>query len=203
MIEWAPTRGRAGADLRSTVSDVRVNALRLLQYDELGPHVAKCFDLAVDLGMSFVQVERVRLVTDSFRPKLVGATVIQSALIQLALVTQGRLIAATTFKSRQDVEVVLETVNASFLKIAETVADRMDAMTYRAIVALHAAISFYLIEAARPLPRMVNFRFNQPMTTLSIAYRLYGDAGRADELRYENRVVHPLFVPRFGRALSS
>ena len=32
--------------------------------------------------------------------------------------------------------------------------------------------------------------------------RLYDDAGRADELREENQVAHPLFAPRIGVALS-
>jgi hypothetical protein len=33
--------------------------------------------------------------------------------------------------------------------------------------------------------------------------RLYYDASRADELRAENKVVHPLFMLPTGQALSS
>lgn len=203
LLEWAPTRGREGADLRAVVSDVRASVLRLLQYNELGNSLARCFDLAVELGITVVQVERVRLVAAAYEPKLVGAIVVKHAVIQLVLVTQGRIISAMNFVSRGDVEAIRAMINISFSSIAEAVADRMDAMTYRAIVALHAAISFYLVEKARPLPRMMNFRFNQPMTTLTTAYKLYGDAARADELRYENRVVHPAFMPHAGRALSA
>ena len=76
-------------------------------------------------------------------------------------------------------------------------------MTYRAIIALHASITFFLIETARPRPRMMSYRFNQMMPTLVQAYRLYADASRADELRYENGIVHPGFAPLGGRALSA
>ena len=85
----------------------------------------------------------------------------------------------------------------------EIAADDMDQMTYQALVRLHAAVTFFLVETARPLPRMLNFQFGAPMPTLVAAYRLYADAGRADELRAENKVVHPAFMRPFGKALSN
>jgi prophage DNA circulation protein len=113
------------------------------------------------------------------------------------------IISQTNFVSRNDVEYVREQVNAAFSDAAEDVADRMDAMTYRAIVNLHAAIAFYLSETGRPRPRMMSYRFNRPMTTLTVAYRLYADASRADEIRYENKVIHPAFARQEGVALAS
>jgi prophage DNA circulation protein len=41
------------------------------------------------------------------------------------------------------------------------------------------------------------------MPTLVMAYRLYADASRGDELRAENKVVHPAFSPAAGLALSA
>jgi prophage DNA circulation protein len=49
---------------------------------------------------------------------------------------------------------------------------------------------------------MLAWQFSQVMSTLILAQRLYYDASRADELRAENRIVHPAFSPRIGRALS-
>ena len=40
-------------------------------------------------------------------------------------------------------------------------------------------------------------------SSLTLGQRLYGDAGRADELVAENEIVHPLFASRAGRALSA
>jgi prophage DNA circulation protein len=98
---------------------------------------------------------------------------------------------------------VRATINNAFGPVAEAVANEMDAMTYRKIVALHAAISYFLVETARPLPRMLRYRFGQVMTTLTIGQKLYADALRGDEVRAENKIVHPAFAPMQGRALSS
>jgi prophage DNA circulation protein len=60
-----------------------------------------------------------------------------------------------------------------------------------------------LIATARPLPRMLNFVFFEPLPSLVIAYRLYDDASRCDEVREENKIVHPAFCPQAGQALSN
>jgi prophage DNA circulation protein len=73
---------------------------------------------------------------------------------------------------------------------------------YQALVSLHAAVVFNLYQMARPLPQILNFQFAAIRPTLIQSYRLYADASRADELRNENKVVHPAFAPRTGRALS-
>ncbi len=202
LLSWAPTRGRPGADLREQINSVRAQAVTLLQADAIGDDLAACFDLAVTTGINYPQVERVRQIADGFMPLTPGAQMIKDSLIQLALVTEARLIAVMTFVSRTDVENIRITVNAAFGPAAEAMADQMDAMTYRAVVALHAAISFYLTQTARPLPQMLSYRFAKPKSTLGVAQRLYSDATRADELLNENRIVHPLFCPLIGRALS-
>jgi prophage DNA circulation protein len=202
LLAWAPTRGLDGANLREQINSVRAQALTLLQADTIGAPLAECFDLAVTTGINLQQVERVRQITDGASPLTVGAQMIKDSLIQLALVTQARLIVAMAFVSRTDVEVVREMINSSFSGEAEAMADKMDAMTYRAVVGLHAAVSFFLVQTARPLPQMLNYRFSRSMTTLGIAQRLYADATRGDEIRNENHIVHPLFAPRVGRALS-
>ena len=204
VLQWAPSRGREGADLRAKVGIVRVNVDHMLMDNTLGEPMAEIFDLAREGGITLAQVDKIRWdIEHLHRPSTVGAIVVKDCLIDLMLVTEGRIIAGMEFRSRQDVEFVQERMNESFNDAAEYVADRMDSMTYRAIVSLHAAITFFLIEVARPRPRMMNFRFNQPLPTLVQAYRLYADASRADELRYENQVVHPAFPPMLGRGLSA
>jgi len=203
LLAWAPTRGRDGASLRTAVNDVRAHVLSLLQTDTIGPPLANCFVLARATGASLKNLESVRLAAAAASPVSAGAIAIRNALIQLCLVTQGRLLLDTQFVSRDEVEQIRAMLNVSFAAIEEDIADHLDAMTYRAVVELHAAISFYLVETARPLPRMLNYRFNMPLPTLAIAQKLYHDAGRADELRAENKVVHPLFCKRVGRALAN
>ena len=75
--------------------------------------------------------------------------------------------------------------------------------TFQTLVALHGSVTNHLVATARPLPRMTHFEFFEPLPSLVMAYRLYDDASRCDELREENKVVHPAFCPMAGRALSA
>ena len=93
-------------------------------------------------------------------------------------------------------------MSEAFEDMEEQAADSMDSATYRALVTLNAAVSEYCVTAQYPLPVMLNFRFAQAAPTLIQAYRLYDDASRADELREENHVIHPMFALPYGRALS-
>jgi prophage DNA circulation protein len=49
---------------------------------------------------------------------------------------------------------------------------------------------------------MLAYRFATPRPTLVMSHRLYDTAARADQLREENKMVHPAFAPREGRALA-
>jgi prophage DNA circulation protein len=97
----------------------------------------------------------------------------------------------------------MQGINATFATLENIVADAMDSLLYMALIRLNAATTHFLTETARPLPRMLAFRFAAPLSTLVAAHRLYDDAGRADELRQENKVVHPAFMKQEGVALSA
>lgn len=202
LLAWAPTRGREGANLRAAVNDVRANVIYLLRNDIIGPPLANSFALAQDAGATLANIENVRATAAAYFPIFPNAVVVRDSLIMFCLETQARILGGLAFVSRNDVESTRAMFNASFASIEEDIADRLDAMTYRAIVELHAAISFFLVETARPLPRMLRFEFNLPLPSLAIAQKLYHDGGRADELRDENKIVHPAFCLRSGRALS-
>ena len=92
--------------------------------------------------------------------------------------------------------------SVSFDQAEEVAADEMVLTVYKELVALHAAVTFHLYETARPLPQMLVYRFAIPRPTLVLSYRLYDTASRADELRGENKIVHPAFAPREGRAMA-
>lgn len=203
LLEWTATRGRPGADLRSAVGTVKANTPVLLQADLIAQPLIRCFDLARIAGINLEQLEHVRRVTSALPAVSVGAIMTKDTLIELYCVNAGLIIANTVFRSRDDVDRTKKLINTTFDEIEETIADEMDAMTWRAIVKVRAAIIMHLYETARPLPRMLNFRFNFPMPTLVMAHKLYADAGRADELRNENKVVHPGFARPYGRALSA
>jgi hypothetical protein len=204
MLATIATRGRTGSDVRTAIGDFIANAPRLLSNDLAGPPLADVFDKARFAGITLAQLDAVRAQAVAEAPVTVGALMVKNSLINFTLSTEGRILADTTFVSRDDAEAMKLRMNAAFAPMEEVSADDMDQVTYSALIHLHAAITFFLIETARPLPRMLNFEFYSPsIPTLIAAYRLYSDASRADELRAENKVVHPAFMRPVGKALSN
>ena len=195
--------GRPGSDLRAAVGIFKANAAFLIQNDLSGPPLADIFDKARLAGITPGQLDAVREVAVAQKPVTLGATLINDALIEFTLATECYIYATTTFTSRADVDAALQKMNAAFVPVQEVAADNMDYMTYRSLIELHAALAYHFASTARPLPRMLNFQFAQPASTLYFAYRLYSDASRGDQLRDENKVVHPAFMNPEGRGLSA
>jgi len=204
LLNAVPTEGSAvGSDLRTACGRLAANAEALLLRNAAGPPLANCFDLAFQAGATQAELAIARNETLTEAPVTVGATIIKQSIIGMCLATEGRAIARMTFTSREDVDALKLQMNQVFNAAEEVAADEMAQMTYRALVGLHGAVTFYLVDTARPLPRMVQYRFYGIMPSLVMANRLYYDARRADQLRAENKVVHPAFMPAAGRALSA
>lgn len=203
MLSVTATRGRMGASLRTAIGDFLVNAAETIQHDECGPPLDRIFELARTTGVSRTQMGWTRAIAARESPVTIGATIIKNALIHFALATEARIIANMKFSSRQDVEKLKNDMNAGFEPMEEIAADDMAQQTYQALISLHAAVSYFLIETARPLPRMVGYRFYESLPSLVLAYKLYSDASRADELRTENKIIHPAFMRLTGKALSN
>ena len=194
--------GRAGSDLRRACGDMAANAEIYIAYNQLAAKLAYCFDQARVTGATLDEFNRIRetIVAESAIPLI--AVLMKQSCVSFCLQQMSMVLAATTFTSREDVDYVRGEINVAFDQAEEVAADEMALVVYRALVALHAAVTFHLYETARPLPQMLDFQFSATRPTLIQSYRLYADAGRADELRAENKVVHPAFAPRTGRALS-
>jgi prophage DNA circulation protein len=203
LVAAVPAQGRSGSDLRLACFALQANAERLIGADAAGPYLANCFDRARAAGVTQPQLARVRVSTGAEPTTMSGATRIKWSIIGMCLAAEGRVISTMTFTSREDADALKLQMNAVFAQVEEAVADAMDQMTFQAMVSLHASIMFYLVETARPLPRLLQFAFAAPMPSLVMAYRLYADASRADELREENKVVHPAFEMPKGLALSA
>ena len=195
--------GRPGADARTAIGDMLAHVDTLLYADTIGEPLAECFDLAREAGAGTQGLIDVYNGVSTETPGTVGGKLIRDGLLNFCFANVARLIADITFTSRDDVEQAQKGINATFATLEEIVADAMDSLMYTALVRLHAATVHLLIETARPLPRVLMFRFAAPLTTLVAAHRLYDDAGRADELRAENKVVHPAFMLPSGLALSA
>jgi hypothetical protein len=203
LLTAVASYGRSGADARTAINYARVNALHMLMNDEIGDALLDAYDKTFKAGCTLTSIEAVRRQLATETPKLLGGKLVRDSNIQLCLATAGRIIADIQFVSRQDVDVLKSALSGPFAEAEEIAADAMDSAAFRALVGLHAAISNHLVTTALPLPQMLNYIFFEPLPTLVVAHRLYGDAGRADEVRKENKIVHPAFCPTTGQALSA
>jgi prophage DNA circulation protein len=203
LLTQAPTRGRPGADLRTAVNSFIANSLALLQSDEAGPPLNAIFVLARQTGIGFAGLDQTRVAAVAEAPTTIGAFIVKNVLIEFALVTECEVIAAMAFTSRDDAEAIRSQMNDAFIPMEEVAADEMAQATYQALIRLHAALVFYLTETARPLPMMLQYRFFDTLPSVVMAHKLYADASRADELRDENKIVHPAFMTRTGQALAN
>jgi prophage DNA circulation protein len=200
LLLHAPSQGRIGFALREAVNAFRVDAMALMMANDTAASLMNIFTLAEAFALP--EMESVRLVAAAQNAVSVGATLIRDSLVRYALVAEGVIIANMTFVSRDEVEALQPIISAAYAPAEEAAADAMDAAMYQALIAMHAAITYFLTNTAQPLPMMLNFQFASPLPTVVAAYKLYADASRADDLRAQNQVVHPAFMLPYGRALS-
>ncbi len=71
----------------------------------------------------------------------------------------------------------------------------LDPEIYESFAALKAAVVEHLTVQQQNLPLLADFTPQYTQPALLIAYQLYGDATRDDELIQRNRIRHPGFVP--------
>lgn len=197
------SKGRAGSSLRRACGDLRANAVNLVREARVGEPWMNCYTLARAAGATWQQVLVIHRALVVEATSNLAAMIVKSHGLLFSLIIISRILVDVSFRSRQDVDAAKSVIGAVFHDTEELVADDMQVAVYQALVALHAATIAHLIEQQRPLPRMLQFQFGLPKPSLWFAHRLYTDAGRADEMRAENRVVHPAFMRPFGQALSN
>jgi hypothetical protein len=196
-------KAQAGIQAKMVIGWVAANARMLLYYDQMGLPLDTCFDAVRQAGCDLPHMDEIRVLLDVETPTTLGATMIRDRSIMFALCQQGKIISNMTFVSRQDVDDLINAIQIPFNAAEEVAADTMDQMDYQGIIELRAAIVNYLVSTSRPLPSMLTYQFAKPLPSLVISHRLYGDASRYDEIRAENKIVHPAFCPVVGQALSA
>jgi prophage DNA circulation protein len=192
----------AGFAAKGIIYQVLTNATAMCRDNTIGYELGYCFDLVRQTNCTWQQMDQVRASLTKEMLSTLGAVSIRDYSIQLALAQESKIISGLTFASRQDVDDLITELQPSFLSAEETAGDTMDSMVYRGLIELHAALIDFLSQTARPLPLMLGYSFADVLPSLVISQRLYGDASRYDEIRSENKIVHPAFCPTSGRALS-
>ncbi len=122
----------------------------------------------------------------------------RTALFSLALAT-----AAYQPTSFDDAAALTQQVSALFDAEILLAADAGDDLSYSALREVRAAIVADLAARGANLPHLVTVATPAPLPALALAYRLYGDATRADDLITRADPIHPGFMPTSFLALAS
>jgi prophage DNA circulation protein len=203
LVSFVPAKGRAGVDVRTAVGDTRAHARKLCTDDALGPPLDNCFEQARLAGVTWQQLETVRYFVDQEPVTTLGGALVKNCGVRLCLAVTAEIVANMTFVSRQHVDTLKKQLQQPFQDAEEVAADEMDQMTFQTLIGTRGALTNHLVQTALPLPRMIGYQFYAILPSLVLSYRLYDDASRCDEVRDENKIVHPAFCPLQGLALSA
>lgn len=105
--------------------------------------------------------------------------------------------------SYQDALATMNNVTTLLDAEALVAADAGDTGTYLAMRSLRSAVAQDLLTRAAGLPSLITITTAVPMPSLALAYELYGDASRSDDLIARADPIAPLFMPTSFQALSS
>lgn len=191
----------AGA-LRAAIGNLSANAGAEISGFTFGASLIDIFAQLRAAGADFTAVDTIRVAAAATVTVSPPAGVVADAVVLQALVCECRIVADTDFVSRGQVDACRQTLVDAFDAAIDNASVAFDQITLRALVSLRAAAIRDLSARARPLPQMINYGQPIRMPALWLAQRLYGDGSRYAELIGENNVVHPLFMPAAGRALS-
>lgn len=202
-VNSAPGNSDGAADLRMQAGLLLADAAALVSSGGLGAQLLTTFVAARIAGATSASLASLRARIQEEAPASAIAQAVRIGAIRICLGQEARVVAATNFTSRDDVDHILASLNLAFEGAQDEAADAGQTDAYRALVSIQAVVIRDLTSRSRPLPRIVTYNAAPGTPALVLANRLYGDAGRANELLGENKVVHPLFMPTSGRALSA
>jgi hypothetical protein len=198
-----PALANEVARARQTILDVREKLVDYINESILAERLLDCFSQAYEAGITMPANEHVLDMLFARTPHIGGPLLIVQFSIVFALGLEGKLLTKVTFTNREQVEQMLDRMDALFDKAKEMAADQMDSGSYTNILNLAAKISRYLAATALPLPQIIPYRVNKTRPALVLANYFYADASRWKEIVEMNSVVHPLFCKREGIILSS
>jgi hypothetical protein len=120
-----------------------------------------------------------------------------------AAISLARASATYVPTSYQDAQRVLGIVDGALWTVIEEAGDIFDDISYNALRALRAAVQTDLGARGNNLAQIVTRTFGAQQPALVLAYRLYQDASRADDLIARNDPPHPGFMPVSVEALAA
>src|SRR5262245_12997554 len=153
LIGFVGMVGRPGAELRYTVGDLNGYLPVYIRDGTFATRLLSCFRLATEANIPLNWLDNTLKSLVAEKPTTLEGVIVVENCIVFAIAQQARVLAKTTFVSRDDCEAMLKRMHDWFFLVTELAADTMANPNYLALVDLAGAISRYLADEARPLPR--------------------------------------------------
>jgi prophage DNA circulation protein len=195
--------GNDGAKLRMQIGRVRSNFRFYIDNGTFADELLLCFTYARETNVKLSSLAHVREHLFLETPVAELSLSLKVMAVMFCLTAESRMISATEFTSRDDVEAMMSRMKAAFDTARDMVTELDDPHPYQTVMALAGALTRFLADAARPLPRMVTFKLQAAFPSLVLSQMLYYDPARAEEIIAENHIVHPAFCLRELRGLSA
>jgi prophage DNA circulation protein len=203
LINFPVKDAEMAAEMRVAVGKYLVNFYDIVSNKIAGTELLKCFELARLAGATLNSMNKVRVVVLAEVPTYnMGEAIINAAII-FSFVEQSKMISTMEFKSRVEVDTLMDAMSAIIEEIKLTRADSFVSSDYQSFIFLAAVLIQHMSATERMLPRIVKYNMPVHFPALTLANRIYGDGSRSEELIAENKAVHPAFMQRDIIALSS
>lgn len=132
-----------------------------------------------------------------------GGTPMSAICRRVALAALGNIVAGYQPTSYDDAVVVREAVCAALDTEIAICGQSGEDATYQALRAMRSAVVADMTTRGALLPRLVVITTATSASALALAYALYADASRADDLIARANPIHPAWMPTAFLALST
>lgn len=117
---------------------------------------------------------------------------INTLLRQLVLSNEAKSFSKSEYQSPDEAQNALELINTHIDKELE---EEEDNTIISALYDMRSAMTYNFEERIKKLPQTKTLILNETTPSLVLAYQLYEDLGRADEICNRNKINNPGFVP--------
>ena len=119
---------------------------------------------------------------------------ITSTFRQGAIFTAISAYAGVQLESSNDATLVIQTLDT---RMSDTMASLTDPKVYSLFERLKADTIEHLVKVSQNAPRVKTTLTRATESSVMLAYRLFGDARRAEDIVLRNKIPHPLFIPAY------
>lgn len=190
------------ARLRNFVGDMIAAAATYIVDGTITTRTIIAITLARMAGATLVTLPRIRIAALAEEADGEVSTATRFMFVCVCLSQEAAALSVASYQSRDEASAAKAVMMAAFDQAAEIAADDLQQDVYMKLITLQGRTARQFYEIEMQLPRVSTYKTASTLPALVLSHRLYGDASRADELRAENGVIHPAFMPRSGKMLA-